>query len=395
MTRLIMKNMGNERSSLIEGSDIGNAPKSRRLAKNHSCPDDGRSDKLSLRDYQIDFNCLDVKSSVKILFLTDIHWEYAEDIVKKTAFLNALIKNSNPDFVMLGGDQVASASNKNYESLFKVLEGFSEVLGRDLYYGLVWGNHDEQWHWDDLSSSRLKESNPHCLYLEVDDMLVGESNYVINLKKNGKTLWQIYALDSNSMALYPSEPHEGYDTIHDDQVEWFKEEVLESQKRNPGVKNIVYFHIPLWETEYAYRLSVGDKLTDYASSVGYLGRFSGVMHEERTPRGELGMTNTCTSNVRSSFFSCAESLGATIAMFYGHDHIDDFAAQYKLDEKDDYIWLVYGLKSGEGIYHDPALLGGTMMEIRDDMTYSIYRCFQSYEDDYREKKGYREETICQ
>ena len=351
--------------------------------------------KTDLGDYQIDLDFFDKKPSVRILFLTDLHWEYEKDKDRQAAYLNALVKNANPDFIMLGGDLARSVSNRNYETVFKVLEGFSSLLGRDLYYGLTWGNHDEQWHWDDLTSGNLAKTNPHCLYIEVDDDLTGESNYLFNLRKGGKTLWQIYSLDSNSMANYPSVPNVGYDTVHEEQISWFEQEVLEAKKSNPDVKNLVFMHIPLWENEYAYRLSVGKNLNDYSGEVGYLGRHSGIMLEKREKRGDLGMTNTCTSNERSTFFERAEKLGATSAIFFGHDHNDDFAAEYKLKEEDNYISLVYGLKSGDGLYYEPSLLGGTMVEIGENMSFSMMRCFQSYQEDYEGKKGYREEKVYQ
>lgn len=343
---------------------------------------------------RIEWDIFDGKPSVKILFLTDIHWEYERDEGAKTAFLNALVKNAEPDFLMLGGDFVASLKKRNYETVFKVLEGFSELLGRDLFYGLVWGNHDDPSYWETLSSGRLAEEYPHCLYPQADCETARGNDYFINLRKAEKTLWQIYALDTHSMASYPTNPTWGYDTIQEDQAEWFRKEALEAKKENPRAKNLAFFHIPLWETEWAYRLGQAGEKGERKSETGYLGRFSGVAREKAEPRGELGMSNVCTSNVRSPFFACAEDLGSTAAMFYGHDHVNDFAAEFKLKEKDAFIWLVYGLKAGEGIYHDPSLLGGTMIEIRDDMAFSIWRCFQSYEADYDAKKGYREEKIC-
>ena len=186
--------------------------------------------------------------------MTDVHWEFQSEGAKQSAYLNALVKNSNPDLIMLGGDQVTNPINENYETFFDVCEGFSSLLGRDLYYGLVWGNHDDQTYWENLSSHSLSETNPHCLYREVEDSLSGESNYLINLKKNGKTLWQLYALDTNSY-VYSSGEFSGYDSLHEEQIDWFESEVKAAKGKNPGVKNLAFLHIPLWESEFAYRLS--------------------------------------------------------------------------------------------------------------------------------------------
>ena len=350
--------------------------------------------KAELKDYINALPLFDEKSSLKILQLTDIHWNFTTDMDKQSAYINALVKNADPDLVMITGDQVLTATKENYEALFDVFEGFSGLLGRDVYYGVTWGNHDQQGYWDAYYSGRLAGKYKRSLYIELDDDLTGESNYVINLTKGGKTLWQLYALDTNSLAYtFPNFKYT-YDTVHDEQVEWFEEEVKLAQQSNPDVKSVLYFHIPLWETEYAYRLSMGNALSDYDGRVeGHIGRYSGEIKEARKNRSDLGPSNMGTSGTHSKFFRVAESLGSTVAMFYGHDHINDFAAEYRLDESDDYISLIYGLKTGDGLYYDESLLGGTMIEIKDDMSYSLYRCFQSYEDSYGNEKGYREEPM--
>lgn len=352
--------------------------------------------KRDLSEYQIDLGLFDDgETSIKILQLTDIHWNFTTDMEKQTAYLNALVENSSPDLIMVTGDQVLTASKENYETLFEAFENFSVLLGRPVYYGVLWGNHDQQGYWDAYYSGRLASKNPHCLYKEPDDDLTGESNYVINLQRGGKTLWQIYSLDTNSYAYSFPDFKYRYDTIREEQVDWFEEEVKEAQKANPSVKNLVYFHMPLWETEYAYRLSMGDSLSDYSWVEGEVGRFSGEIKEARKTRSDLGPSNMGTSAERSSFFARAESLGATVAMSYGHDHINDFAAEYRLNGKNDYISLIYGLKTGDGLYYDPSMIGGTVIEVKDDMGASMYRCYQSYEENYEGKAGYREERMYQ
>ncbi len=349
--------------------------------------------KHELSEYIRSLDLFDSKSSLRVLQLTDIHWNFTTDMDKQSAYINALVKNSSPDLVMITGDQVLTATKENYETLFDVFEGFSSLLGKDIYYGVTWGNHDQQGYWDAYYSGALAGKYRHSLYLELDDDLTGESNYVINLTKGGKTLWQLYALDTNSLAYSFPDFKYSYDTIHSEQAAWFSQEVSLAKESNPSVKSVVYFHIPLWETEYAYRLAMGAKLDDYDHVEGSIGRYSGEIREKRKSRGELGMTNMGTSNTRSAFFEAAEASGTTVAMFYGHDHINDFAAEYRLHDEDDYISLVYGLKTGDGLYYDKDLLGGTMIEIKDDMTYSLSRCFQSYEDSYDGGAGYREEAM--
>ncbi len=347
--------------------------------------------KPGLEDYIKTLPLFDSQSSLRILQLTDIHWNFTTDMDKQTAYINALVKNANPDLVMITGDQVLTATKENYETLFDVFEGFSELLGKDIYYGVTWGNHDQQGYWDAYYSGRLAGKYKHSLYLEVEDELTGESNYVINLTKGGKTLWQLYALDTNSLAYSFPDFKYSYDTVHPEQVTWFGEEVSKAKAENPNVKSVLYFHIPLWETEYAYRLA-NPSLNDYKTVEGFIKRHSGEIRENRKSRGDLGPTNMGTSNTRSNLFEVAESLGTTVAMFYGHDHINDFAAEYSI-KGENYISLVYGLKTGDGLYYDKDMLGGTIIDIKDDMSYSLSRAYQFYEESYEGGAGYALEAM--
>ena len=341
-----------------------------------------------LSDYESELPSFDTASSLRVLQLTDIHWNFTTDMGRQKEYLSALVKNANPDFIMTTGDNILTASKENFETLFDLFESFSELLGKDVYYGFTWGNHDQQGLFDPYFPGRLASSKPHSLYKEIDDDLYGECNYLISLKKGSRILWQLYAIDSNSLHYqFPSFKYT-YDIIPPEQIQWYAEEVRQAQKNNPDVKSLAFFHIPLWETDYSYRLAKGEP------SIGYVGRYSGQMSEVSTNIEGLGQTKVYAGYQRTSFFEVAESLGSTKAMFYGHDHKNDFAAEYSLKEgSSDPIALCYGLKSGSGLTYLSDRIGGNLAVISEDGGFDLYRCFQSYEEDYSSANGYRMEAM--
>ena len=111
-----------------------------------------------LEDYISSLPLFDSASSVRVLQLTDIHWNFTTDMEKEKKYLSALVKNSNPDVIMTTGDNILTASKENFTSLFDLFESFSELLGHDVYYGVTWGNHDQQGLFDPYFPGRLASS---------------------------------------------------------------------------------------------------------------------------------------------------------------------------------------------------------------------------------------------
>lgn len=340
-----------------------------------------------LEDYISSLPLFDSASSVRVLQLTDIHWNFTTDMEKEKKYLSALVKNSNPDVIMTTGDNILTASKENFTSLFDLFESFSELLGHDVYYGVTWGNHDQQGLFDPYFPGRLASSRKHSLYKEIDDDLRGESNYVVSLTKGGQPIWQLYALDTNSLHYsFPSFSY-SYDVVSDEQIAWYEQETKLAQSQNPDVKSLMYFHIPLWETAYAYKQFMGGE------TPGYISSSSGFCYEKTWNLDGLGETPVYAGYKQSALFATAQELGNCQAMFYGHDHKNDFAAKFTLSLDKEPIALCYGLKSGSGLTYNPERIGGNLAVISSEGEVELLRCFQLYEDDYSSLNGYQEEGM--
>lgn len=324
----------------------------------------------SLKDYQKDIS-FGEKESLNVLQLADIHWSYATDKEKQSEYLQTLIKKSEADIVILTGDQVLNGDASSYSSLLDCMENSSAS-----YFAFVYGNHDEQGLYDKLYPIREGLKRSKCLNTYLDDDIYGETNFVINIKDGESIPWQIYCLDSNN--LKPGSFNIPYDILHDDQIDWYESQVKEVQKTNPHSKSLTYFHIPLWETEYAYRRSNG------VESIGNVRRFSGSMNESDFYVDGLGKTKVYAGYKRTSFFTKAEELGSTKAIFNGHDHKNDFCAEYYIDEskQDDPIALCYGLKSGDGLSYNDDKQGGVLATIYKNGDLKLSRARLNYSFEY-------------
>ena len=332
--------------------------------------------------------------TVKVIQLADTHWTFGSDLDKEEAYIQALIEDSGADIAILTGDQVLGANKRIYTRLLDALQE-----SRLSYFALAWGNHDEQGLYPFSYPTDLALSYPKCLNKDnPGDDVFGASNFVIDLAYLGKRVHSLYVLDSNKLS--PSGLSLPYDVIHQDQIDWYAE-MVEEQRREDGyrVPQSLFFHIGLWQYEYAYRLSqVG--IEGYSADPSHPGGIkghSGEMHEESWEIEGLGRTRVYAGYRDSGFFHKAEELGSTKAMFVGHDHKNDFCALYygKMENADDPIALCYGLKSGGGLTYQEGQLGANVMEIdRTGDIVSLKRLYLDYqEDNAYEPADFRYEDI--
>jgi hypothetical protein len=322
-----------------------------------------------LSDYVRSNDLFKGSSSLKILQFTDLHWSMWTDLTKESQYLSGLVKKTSPDVIMITGDSFSSANATTVDTLWSLVDSWK------IPWAFVYGNHDESGTYDPAFPARIAlshsfEKGGYCLYQEVDgDNVYGDSNFVINLTDGTKTIWQLYGIDSNSLRF--NGLYYDYDVIHKDQIYWYKDEVNLAKANNGGVvvPSLAFFHIPLWQTEYAYRLSNNE------SSKGTLISSGGVMTESVYSQAPLDLNGTRTypGYEDTGLFNVVETLGATKGLFYGHDHINDFYAVYHDDTwtgaANDGVLLAYGVKTGNGLYYNEKMIGGALITIHADGTF--------------------------
>lgn len=186
------------------------------------------------------------------------------------------------------------------------------------------------------------ESLEYCVYERGDENVDGMGNYYRNVTdKNGKVIMSLIMMDSNS---YDS-VNNGYDHFHDNQVAWYEKTVKQIAKQVNGdesrvVPSIAFFHIPMQEFKTAY-----DKGE----------RIAGARLEKE-----------CSPAVDDQMFETMEKLGSTVACFAGHDHMNNYSAEYHG------IRFSYGLSCDHNIYVVP-FRGGQLINIKNDGTFTVQR----------------------
>lgn len=300
---------------------------------------------------------LSYKDGFKILQLADIHWNMATNVKTQSDYLSEVVRVADPDLIVCTGDQFLTANQATVLNLFKLFESWN------IPYAMTWGNHDRQGDYSPEFLSLEASKGKNSLYTEVNDLITGRSNYVINIKSDTKVEWQIYCIDSNSVIADGLSLKYSYDYIHDDQIVWYTQQAEAAKTANGGsyVPSLSYFHIPTWE----FKASKEDDGTRRSKEWGTLNEgFS-------------------TSKTDSKFFDAAKARG-TKGMFIGHDHANDYTSTY------DGVVLGYGVKTGRELYystvkkedrpslpHDIDLIGGSLVTLHQGGSFDLEHLFIS------------------
>ncbi len=303
-------------------------------------------------------------SEFRILQLTDIHigGGYLSRHEDMTALniIRRVVKTANPDLIVITGDlncpdMSQSMTRNNLHSMSIITD---MIESSKIPYAVAFGNHDAT----PKSTHTKKEladyllGQRHCVMNLNEDTqnITGTSNYIVKLRNSdGSINSVIFVMDSNEYVKNGRKKQ--YDTIRDDQVEWYKKQTLRINKEeNRNVPSYIYFHMPVQEYEEAWNHSV--------DGIGDTKFFFGDRDEEISKTAKP-----------SKLFETAKELGCTKGLFCGHDHLNDFSIEYKG------IRLTYG-QSIDCLLYAKNLSGhkgGTLLNIDRDGKFTVKPIKQS------------------
>ena len=244
--------------------------------------------------------------------------------------LKKLIKNVNPDLIVVGGDTVLTAWNDICTQQFcNFMEKF------EIPWAPVFGNHDYEGRADKPKLAEIYEASEHCLFKSGPAGMNGMGNYIVNITRNNEVVYSLFMIDDGQFRVVDGQITDG--GVGEKQVEWYKWAVNGINKTNgKAVANMAFMHVPV--PEY---LQFED---DFDMGI----------------RGE----GTCTAKVNDGFFDAFKANGGT-HMFAGHDHNNNFITEYEG------VTLGYMTKSSYNCYFTFDALGGTVLTLDKDNNVNI------------------------
>lgn len=255
-----------------------------------------------------------------ILALTDLHFEDDPELRDKTIDMMVRhIADVNPDLVVFTGDIILS----NHQQIDGVrFAKLFEDMG--VYWTFVFGNHEARAEKEYHKYFLMKNMSQyeHCLAKFGPSELFGYGNHIINImNRDGSIKQSLFMFDSgrNISDKYRFENGldsdlRGYDYLKNNQKNWYRNHIEEQRRVYGDFKSLMFMHIPLCEYENVNRL---DKFGEYVPT-GKAKILYGSQYES------IGC-----SPVNSGMFSLIKELGSTQAVFAGHDHVNDFCAEYE------------------------------------------------------------------
>ena len=307
----------------------------------------------------------------RILQLTDIHLgggviSYDKD-KKALEAVFKLIDYTKPDLVVVTGDLTfpVGFSSFSFNNTAPVAQFAAFMRNTGVPWVFTYGNHDTESmaagnkeDLNELYKSLSWKTSRNLLYPYVQpkvngEKIMGRNNQLVEIRNSDGTLNQaLFLIDSNA---YVGKGFSKYDYIRDEQVEWYKNEILRlNEEEGKTISSLGFFHIPLKEYKTAYDLYMNN-----SKEVKY---FFGS-NDEKTDK------KVSASEYPSSLFNVAKELGSTKGFFCGHDHYNNMSLEYKG------IRLTYGMSIDylvePGIARDTKQRGGTLIISHKDSSIDI------------------------
>lgn len=308
----------------------------------------------------------DKNGQFKIMIFADI--QDNENIEETTIqFMTEALAKYNPDLVVFLGDNTVSVdAEKHYLGIKELLE---PTIKANVPFAVVFGNHDQENVGGDKESllKMYQEiGGKLCLTTDAAPEIYGCGNCNIPILSSDKksTAFNLWFFDSGSTLVYEDGSRDGYDYIREDQVKWYKDTESGIKKANGGktVPAMAFQHIIVPDVYKAiYSVELPFETDGYTyEGVTYLpvpsfSKYNGIILEPCSP----------SYYNKSGQFDAWVERGDVIAMFCGHDHVNDFQTEYQG------IGIVNVPTVGGNAYHDDISRGAGLITL-DESDLSTY-----------------------
>lgn len=276
----------------------------------------------------------------KIMIFTDAHED--DELAESTrALMCEALDKYEPDFVVFLGD---NTTVWGYDRVVAAVDALTKpTRERGIPFGMVHGNHDSEYGLSRDEICAIWDSFG-CMTYDADPALYGcgNCNLPILSSDGAKTAFNLWFIDSGSNNTDPG--CSGYDYVHPDQIEWYKETARALQAQNGGevVPAIDFQHIIIPEVydELYLELSTSlGKLTFERADKDYF-TVPDLIH-----LNGYWLEHPCPPDVYDGQLAAWKEIGDVIAEFNGHDHKNTL--QVNIDGID----VVNVPTCGEASYH--------------------------------------------
>ncbi len=283
--------------------------------------------------------------------------------------IKTALEKYQPDLVVFTGDNTSTVSLE-LDAKYALKSILSIVNDAKVPFTLVFGNHDaenvsKEYH---MSCWRSYE---YCLAYDAAPEIygMGTHNLPIMSSDGKKVAYNLWMFDSN---MY--DDVEGYDYIHDDQLDWYVKTSNALKEANGGqpVPSLAFQHIVPYEIkDYVVETAEPDPngFTSTNEETGEKHHYA--LDPNYAEAGSILRENPCPSRVHGKQMSVLEQQGDVNAVFVGHDHVNDYIVHTKMNAADgDSIDIVNTPGASFQSYGDEEMRGCRVIDISEDDTWN-------------------------
>ena len=265
----------------------------------------------------------DADGEFVILHMTDWHCDSPLPALHKQLVLESLAE-AKPDLVVLGGDLSEAANEDQPAAIKEICEIFVQA---EIPFVITFGNHDYMHGYtiDEMFSFYQKFGGAYFIGTDEQPDLFGcgTCSIPVYAHDGSRVAYNIYCFDSGD-----SVAGKGYDSVHADQIEWYREKAEELKDANGGefVPAVVFQHIIVQE--------IYDKLFPAAQKYSVGVREYDMQNYDLLPIPNLSnikdgyiFEKPCPGYYNHGQLDAMSKNGDVRAIFCGHDHYNSFTVE--------------------------------------------------------------------
>ena len=244
-----------------------------------------------------------------------------QDLEETTvAIMCEALDQYQPDLVIYLGDNAVADAEYQPDAIRAVTK---PVVDRGIPYSIVFGNHDEEHNISKEDMLAIYQSLGNCLTYDAAPEITGcgNCNHPIWSSDGSRIAFNLWMIDSN---MYNTDPGmSGYDYVHPDQIEWYKETAKALAEQNGGEV------VPAMDFQHIIIPEIFDKLyLELPFSLGEASENRNGKHYTALPvftrLTGYWLEKPCPPDVYDGQLDAWLEVGDVIAEFNGHDHVNSF-----------------------------------------------------------------------
>ena len=281
-------------------------------------------------------------------------------------FIDAALKEYQPDIVVLGGDNTVGPKETKAQAIEELCNVFVE---NKTYFTLVFGNHDREQgvENDELLPMYQLYGKGYCLaYDEVPSLHgTGTHNLPIMSSDGTKVKFNLWMFDSGSHYIDENGNDLGiYDCVREDQIKWYQEKSKALETLAGGkVPSLAFQHIVVGEVfDALFHESAVDLGVVTPKANGKI--YSPFPKTENIQEGFL-FEFPCPSEKNHGQFDAMVKGGDVLAVFSGHDHINSYTTEL------DGVKIINTPGATYNSYGNDIVRGMRMITVKEDNTWDF------------------------